>query len=655
MSPTPEQIAQARSTTANAVWNTADRYLRSVVEPEEYGDYIIPFAVLRRIECMLDAKREAFNELYSRMSQGGTKDINPRMLSLRASHELQLSFYNTFPLDLKAIGSNDDNVDVALKSYIDSFSDNLTDIWRAFKFHDKIDTLHAAGRLFGVVQHFAGIDMHPDLLPDTAMGDMFEDIMYRAFNTKGKSAGAFYTPRDAISLMVDILFSSDDEGLSGKSPSRTIYDPCAGTGGMLLVAKNELQAFNRNAQVSLHGQELMDFAYGIGKADLIMLGNKPESILQGDTLVNDRFEGQTFDYILTNPPYGSDWSAVYDDVTREASREGSRFSHGLPAKSDGQMLFLSHVVHKLTNPHGETGGGRAGIVLNGSPLFTGAPESGPDRIRAWLLTDDLVDAIIALPTSMFYGTGIATYIWILDKNKEPHRRGKIQLINAADQWSPMRKGMGDKRRKLSPKDREIITKEYAAFEDSDISKIVTADDLGFKDVPVYRQERYITVFSDEAVEQARAHKSFTDAHVEVMREADGMTWNDLPDLLKTKAKVRGLKMPVGLIAKIMQAMAVHDDAAPAAVDHKGNPVSVAGWKMTERIPLTEDVDEHMRREVLPFAPDVTWDENAAKIGYEIPFTRLFYVPEEVRPLAEIDADVQRVMGELMDMFQEVKR
>lgn len=655
MSPTPEQIAHARSTTANAVWNTADRYLRSVVEPEEYGDYIIPFAVLRRIECMLADKREAFDRMYETMSKGRTVDVNPRMLSLRALHELDLPFYNTSPLDLKAIGSNDDNVDTALTTYLDSFSDNLTDIWRAFKFYDKIDTLQGAGRLFGVVQHFAGINMHPDLLPDTAMGDMFEDIMYRAFNTKGKGAGAFYTPRDAISLMVDILFSSDDTGLSGDSPSRTIYDPCAGTGGMLLVAKNELKALNRNVQVSLHGQELMDYAYGIGKADLIMLGNKPESILQGDTLVGDRFEDQTFDYILTNPPYGSDWSAVYDEVSREAAQEGSRFSHGLPAKSDGQMLFLSHVVHKLTPAHGDTGGGRAGIVLNGSPLFTGAPESGPDCIRAWLLNEDLVDAVIALPTSMFYGTGIATYIWILDKNKEPHRRGKIQLINAADQWSPIRKGMGDKRRELSPADREVITKAYTAFEESDISKIVTADDLGFRDVPVYRQERYVTQFSDQAVEQARAHKSFTDAHVEVMRELDGAVWNELPDLLKTKAKVRGLKMPVGMLGAIMRAMAVHDDAAPAAVDHKGQPVSVAGWKMTERIPLTEDVDEHMSREVLPFAPDVTWDESAAKIGYEIPFTRLFYVPEEVRPLAEIDADVQQVMGELMDMFREVKR
>lgn len=479
--------------------------------------------------------------------------------------------------------------------------------------------------------------------------------MYRAFNTKGKGAGAFYTPRDAISLMVDILFASDDTGLAGDAPIRTVYDPCAGTGGMLLVAKNELQALNHNVQVSLHGQELMDYAYGIGKADLVMQGNNPDSIRQGDTLINDRFEDQTFDYILTNPPYGSDWSAVHKQVSDEAAKEGSRFSHGLPAKSDGQMLFLSHVVSKLAPARGETDGGRAGIVLNGSPLFTGAPESGPDKIRAWLLTEDLVDAIIALPTSMFYGTGIATYIWILDKNKEPRRRGKIQLIDATNQWSPMRKGMGDKRRELTPSDREVITKAYTDFEESEISKIVTADDLGFKDVPVYRQERFVTKFSDEAVEATRAHKSFTDDHIAIMEELDNAPWNDLPNLLKKKAKIHSVKMPVGLITAIMSAMAQHDDDAPPAIDHKGNPVSVAGWKMTERIPLTENVDEHMRTEVLPFAPDVTWDEANAKTGYEIPFTRLFYVPEEVRPLKEIDADVQRVMGELMEMFQEVKQ
>ena len=655
MSPTPEQIANARTATANAVWNTADKYLRNVVEEEEYGDFIIPFAVLRRIECMLDTTREEFSKLYAKLSDSGNRDVAPKMLEVQARSKLGLHFYNTFTMDLKAIGSNDDNVDTSLKTYIDSFSDNLSDIWRAFKFHDKIDTLAAAGRLYGVVQHFANIDMHPDSLPDTAMGDMFEDVMYRAFNTKGKGAGAFYTPRDAIALMVDILFASDDTGLAGDAPIRTVYDPCAGTGGMLLVAKNELKALNHNVQVSLHGQELMDYAYGIGKADLVMQGNRPDSIRQGDTLVNDRFEGQTFDYILTNPPYGSDWSAVYDEVSKDAIKDGSHFSHGLPAKSDGQMLFLSHVVSKLAPAHGELDGGRAGIVLNSSPLFTGAPESGPDRIRAWLLTEDLVDSIIALPTSMFYGTGITTYIWILDTNKEPRRRGKIQLIDGTGQWSPMRKGMGDKRRELAPADRAVIAAEYTAFTESPISKIVTADELGFRDVPVYRQERFITAFSDKAVKQASMHKSFVDGHIDIMLELDGAVWNELPNLLKTRAKVRNLKMPVSLVRSIMEAMAVHDDEAPVAVDHKGKPVSVAGWKMIERIPLTEEVNEHMQREVLPFAPDVTWDESAAKIGYTIPFTRLFYVPEEVRSLSEIDADVQRVMGELADMFQEIQR
>lgn len=655
MSPTQEQITNARSAIADAVWNTADRYLRSVVEPEEYGDYIIPFAVLRRIECMLDSRKADFLDLYAGLKKQYDGVPDERIVSLHARTKLGLHFYNTSKLSLDAIAKTDDNVDEALNTYLGHFSPNLRDIWDSFKFTEKIATLARAQRLYGVVGHFAKLDMHPDNLPDTAMGDMFEDVMYRAFNTKGKSAGAFYTPRDAIALMVGVLFSSDDDGLAGDAPARTVYDPCAGTGGMLLVAKNELKALNRNIQVSLHGQELMEFAYGIGKADLIMQGNNPESIQFGNTLTNDRFEDQTFDYILTNPPYGSDWSDDYKAVATEATVEGSRFSHGLPAKSDGQMLFLSHVAHKLAPAHGEAAGGRAGIVLNGSPLFTGAPESGPDSIRAWLLTEDLVDAIIALPTNIFYGTGIATYIWILDTNKEPRRRGKIQLINGANTWSPMRKGMGDKRRELSPTDRDVLIREYAEFQESELSKIVTADDLGFRDVPVYRQERFITVNSPEAVERVRAHKSFVDAHADIMAEVDGAVWNKLPDLLKTKAKIKGVKMPVGLLSEIMQAMAVHDDTAPAAIDHKGQPVSVAGWKMTERVPLTEDVDEHMAKEVVPFAPDVTWDEDKAKTGYEIPFTRLFYVPEQVRPLAEIDADVQRVMGELAEMFAEVKK
>ncbi|MFD8880842.1 N-6 DNA methylase [Corynebacterium xerosis] len=654
MAPSQEQLDHARKTTYSAVWDTADKYLRSVVEPEEYGDFIIPFVVLRRLECILADSKSEVLDLVAEKTQQGTVDVAPRLMDLYIRTSFGWPFYNTSPLDLTTIGGTDDSVAESLKSYVASFSSSIADIWDSFKFGDKVATLARANRLYGVVNHFAGIDLHPDRMPDTAMGDLFEDIMYRAFNTKGKGAGAFYTPRDAIELMVSILLASDDDGLQGASPSRKIYDPAAGTGGMLLVARRALEALNSNMQVSLYGQELMDFSYGIGKADLLIQGGKADSIKHGNTLSDDKYAGQTFDYILTNPPYGSDWSADYASVVEEAGIEGSRFSHGLPAKSDGQMLFLSHVAHKLTPAHGDTGGGRAGVVMNGSPLFTGAPGSGPDSIRRWLLTEDLVDAIIALPTDMFYGTGIATYIWILDTNKEPRRRGKIQLIDATEMWEPMRKGMGMKRRELSEDNRRDITCAYAAFEDSDISRILTPDDLGFRDVPVYRQRRLAVQVTDEAIAAAMAHRSATPEHEAVIRAVDGTEYNDLPTTLKFEATKAKVKMPAGLIDTIMGAVGVDDADAVPSVDRKGNPVVVPGSDMIERIPLTEEVDEHMAREVLPFAPEAIWDRDKEKIGYEIPFTRIFYVPEPVRSLEEIDADVAKVMDELAAMFKEVR-
>ncbi|MFD5867534.1 N-6 DNA methylase [Corynebacterium sp. NPDC060344] len=654
MAPTQAQLDHARKTTYTAVWDTADKYLRSVVEPEEYGDFIIPFVVLRRLECLLaDSKAEVL-EFIKTNTKGGTIEVAPAIMDLRIRTSFGLHFYNTSPLDLGTIGGTDDSVAESLNAYVAAFSSSISDIWGSFKFADKIATLARAGRLYGVVNHFAGIDLHPDTMPDTAMGDLFEDVMYRAFNTKGKGAGAFYTPRDAIELMVSILLSSDDEGLQGAAPSRSIYDPAAGTGGMLLVAQRALKELNANMQVSLHGQELMDFSYGIGKADLLIQGGRPDSIRHGNTLSNDKYAGQTFDYIITNPPYGSDWSADYASVVEEAGIEGSRFSHGLPAKSDGQMLFLSHVAHKLTPAHGETGGGRAGVVMNGSPLFTGAPGSGPDSIRRWLLTEDLVDAIIALPTDMFYGTGIATYIWILDTNKEPRRRGKIQLIDATAKFGMMKKGMGMKRREMTPEKRLDITRAYAAFEDSDISRILTPDYLGFRDVPVYRQRRLVARVTHEAIAAAMAHRSATPDHEAVIRAVDGTEYNDLPSTLKFEATKAKVKMPAGLVDTIMEAVGVDDPDAAPSIDRKGNPVVVPGSDMVERIPLTEDVDEHMAREVLPFAPEAIWDRDKERIGYEIPFTRIFYVPEPVRSLEEIDADVAKAMDELAAMFKEVR-
>ena len=421
---------------------------------------------------------------------------------------------------------------------------------------------------------------------------------------------------------------------------------------MLLIAQQALKEMNPDISVTLYGQELMPAAYALGKADLLVQGGRPDSIQHGNTLTRDLFEGQSFDYILSNPPFGTDWSADAKSVREQAKTPGTRFSHGLPSKSDGQLLFLAHCAHKLS-PAGKDGqGGRAAVVSNASPLFNS--DNGPTAIRQWLLDSDLIDAIIALPTSMFYGTGIATYVWILDTNKEDHRKGKVQLIDGSGQWEMLRKSMGDKRREMSEANREAVLEAYKAFENPDISRILAPEDFMFRDIPVFQQARLATRFSDEAVERAREHASFDDGHIAVMQALDGTPYNELPVTFPKAAKSAGLKAPAGLVDAVMAAMGVADETADPSFDRKGNPVSVDGFKVIERVPILEDVDEHMERDVLPFAPDAQWDESKAKPGNEIPFTRIFYVPEEPRPLSEIDAEVQTLMGELAAMFEAVK-
>lgn len=638
---TAEATRVAATTTARIVWDTADKFLRNVVEPQEYGDYILPFTVLRRLECLLEETKSEVCEHVATIS-----NLPPHLIDIDVKNKFGLSFYNVSNLDLAKIASVDDNVDKSLLSYVAGFSQNVADIWTAFDFPKLVAKLAAANRLHAVVKHFSTLPLGSTNVENSAMGDIFEDVMYRAFDKKGKAAGAFYTPRDAIKLMVDVLFSADEDSLAGENTLRSIYDPTAGSGGMLLVAHNVLKELNPDIKVTVYGQELMDAAYALGKADLLIQGGRPESIRQGDTLVTDLHDDQTFDYVLSNPPFGGDWEVEAKEVREQAKTPGSRFSHGLPSKSDGQMLFLCHCASKLSPT-----GGRAAVVSNASPLFNS--DSGPNSIRQWLFDEDLIDAIIALPTQMFYGTAIATYVWILDNNKPAERQGKIQLIDASGLWEPMRRPLGDKRRQMSTSNRSTVVEAYESFTDSGISRVLTPQDFMFRDVPVYKQARLVARYSEEAIDTLRGRRDFSDAFIQILKDFDGTPWNLIPKRLPIMAKAAGLKAPVGLIDAVMQAMAVPDESAPPAVDRKGNPVLADGWKITERVPMSENLDEHMAREVLPFAPEAKWDESKAKHGNEIPFTRIFYVPEEPRPLAEIDADVQRIMGELAEMFQGV--
>lgn len=636
-----EAARAAASSTARIVWGTADKFLRNVVEPQEYGDYILPFTVLRRLECLLEDTKDDVIEFVEARS-----GMPPFLIDIAVNDRFGLSFYNVSPLNLAHIASVDDNVDKALLSYVNGFSHNIADIWTAFEFPKLVEKLSAANRLLAVVKHFSTLSLGSTSVEDSMMGDIFEDVMYRAFDKKGKAAGAFYTPRDAIKLMVDVLFAADAESLAGEDVLRSIYDPTAGSGGMLLVAQEALRQLNPGVKVTVYGQEMMPSAYALGKADLLIQGGRPDSILKGNTLLEDLHADKTFDYVLSNPPFGLDWEVEQTSVQEQAKVPGSRFSHGLPSKSDGQMLFLCHCASKLS-----PSGGRAAVVSNASPLFNS--DTGPNSIRQWLFDEDLVDAIIALPTQMFYGTDIATYVWILDNDKPLKRRGKIQLLDASSLWEPMRKGMGDKRREMSEANRVAVVDAYQRFENSEISRVLTPQDFMFRDVPVFKQARLATRYSDEALDALRGRRDFSEPLLRVMQSLNGTPWNELPDRIRTAAQAEGVKVRVGLIDAIMKAMGVPDENEPLAVDRRGTPVLADGWKIVERVPVARDVDEHMALEVRPFASDITWSIAKAKEGNEIPFTRIFYVPAEPRSLSEIDDDMQRIMRDLGIMLQEV--
>jgi type I restriction enzyme M protein len=640
-----EPVGSSKGTTARIVWDTADKYLRNIVDEEDYGDYILPFTVLRRLECMLAASKGEVTQYV-----GSLGSLPQHLIDIAVKDRFGLGFYNISPLDLATIASVDDNVDKSLKSYVDGFSNNIADIWVSFDFNRRAKVLADANRLHAVVKHFSTLDLSPSSLSNTSMGDVFEDVMYRAFNKKGKAAGNFYTPRDAIKLMVDVLIANDDDTLAGESTARSIYDPTAGSGGMLLIAQEALRRMNETIDVTLYGQELMPSAFALGKADLLIQGGRPDAIKPGNTLVEDLYVGQTFDYVLSNPPFGIDWEVEEKSVREQAKTPGSRFSHGLPSISDGQMLFLAHCASKLT-PAGKGGqGGRAAVVSNAAPLFNS--DRGPTEIRQWLLDEDLIDAIIALPPSMFYGTGIPTYVWILDTNKDLERQGKIQLIDGSNEWTLLRRPMGEKRREMRAADRGPVLEAYRAFEqaDSKISRVLSPDDFKFQDVPVFKQARLVARFSEDAVDSLGARADFSDEHVAVLRALHETSWNDLSASFPQLAKAAGLKAPLSLVDAVMNAMASPDQNAPLAVDRRGAVVS-SGWKHTERVPLSDDLDEHMAREVVPFAADAIWDVTKAKHGNEIPVTRIFFVPREPRALVEIDSEVEKLMQELGEMFK----
>jgi type I restriction enzyme M protein len=441
------------------IWSVAD-LLRGDYKQSEYGKVILPFTVLRRLDCVLERTKPAVLAELEKRSKAG---LNPEPFLLRKSGQL---FYNTSPLDMKALMGDQDHVKENLFAYMQAFSPAVRDIFESFDFHTQIDRLAKAGLLYLVAEKFANIDLHPEVVSNAQMGTVFEELIRKFAELSNETAGEHFTPREVIRLMVNLIFEEDDDALTKPGVVRSLYDPTAGTGGMLSVAGEHLAEMNPDARLVMYGQELNAESYAICKADMLIKGQDIANVIFGNTLSNDGLPGKQFDYMLSNPPFGVEWKKIEKEVRKEAEQHGfnGRFGPGLPRVSDGSLLFLLHLISKMRPAI--DGGSRFGIVLNGSPLFTGGAGSGESEIRRYVLENDLVEAIIGLPTDMFYNTGISTYIWIVSNRKPEPRKGKLQLIDASGFWQKMRKSLGSKRKELSDEHIAEITKLFGNFKRS---------------------------------------------------------------------------------------------------------------------------------------------------------------------------------------------
>jgi len=602
------------------IWSVAD-LLRGDYRQSEYGRVILPFTVLRRLDCVLDATKPGVLAEFDAKTKAG---LNPEPFLLRKAGQ---SFYNTSPLDLVKLLGDQDHVRQNLYAYVQAFSPAARDIFERFDFYTQVERLAKANLLYLVTEKFANIDLHPDVVDNASMGHVFEELIRKFAEISNETAGEHFTPREVIRLMVNLLFIEDDDVLTpGNAVVRTIYDPTAGTGGMLSVAGEYLLEHNPQARLTMFGQELNDESYAICKADMLIKGQDVGNITSGNTLSDDGHGGRKFDYMLSNPPFGVEWKKVEKAVRQEHESKGfdGRFGPGLPRVSDGSMLFLMHLLSKMRPA--QDGGSRFGIVLNGSPLFTGGAGSGESEIRRYVLENDLVEAIVGLPTDMFYNTGIATYVWILSNKKLVDRKGYVQLIDASGFWQKMRKSLGSKRKEMSDAHIATVTRLFGDFTEGEL----------------------VTVF---------------DATGTALTEPQLVTGNDNIPVAPEGGKLK--RLPVARIFRneefgyttVTVERPLRDEAGKPVLSVKGKQKGKvqpdSALRDTENVPLTEDIQAYFEREVLPHAPDAWIDEEKSKVGYEIPFNRHFYVFEAPRSLHVIDEDLKAVSANIMKMLEEL--
>ncbi|MGP5566710.1 type I restriction-modification system subunit M [Pseudomonas helleri] len=648
------------SQTAAFLWSIAD-LLRGDFKQSQYGRIILPFTLLRRMECVLaPTKNEVIKQTFA---QEGRPDNVRDMILLRTAGQ---QFFNASPMTLGTL-SDTQTADDLLR-YVQAFSKDAREIFEHFHFEDFVQQLDNANLLYQVVQRFAVAPLEPERISNFGMGIIFEELIRKFAESSNETAGEHFTPRDIVHLTTSLVITDQDHKLAPNSIV-TIYDPTAGTGGFLSEGDEYIQSISEKVSVSLHGQELNPESYAICKADMLIKGQDVASIKLGNTLSNDQLADKRFDFMLSNPPFGVEWKKVQKQITDEHSHKGfdGRFGPGLPRVSDGSLLFLLHLVSKMRDPR--DGGSRIGIILNGSPLFTGGAGSGESEIRRYLLQNDLVEAIVALPTDMFYNTGIATYVWILSNHKVAARQGKVQLIDGSQHYAKMRKSLGSKRQYITDDQINELVRLYGSFEHTAQSKIFPIDAFGYRRITVERPLRLNFQTSVERIAKVQEEKAIqkldSEAQQHLMEALQTLDASVLhrnreafTKFLKKALTAHSVSLSAPEFKAVLNALSERDPEADICMT-KGQAEADTGLRDNENVPLGESVYEYFAREVIPHVPDAWIDESKTDaldgevgvVGFEIPFNRHFYVFQPPRPLAEIDRDLKACTDRIKQMIE----
>lgn len=661
------------------LWNIAES-LRGTYKEEDYRKVMLPLIVIRRFDCLLeDYDRQIIKSIYKDYDFLPEEEIDEMVIvDLKENHGIDLQFYNISDFTWKKLLDDSENIKSNFEEYLNGFSNNVKEIIAKFKFKDEIAQLDKKDKLYAVLSKMYEVDLHINSVSNNKMGYIYEEMLRRF--TENSAAGEQYAPREVIRLCMEMLFMGKENFLTEEGKVISIADFCCGTGGMLSIAEDYIKKLNPSAIVNVYGQELLDESFAICQADMLMKGQNPDNIRLGNTLTQDRFKGEKIRFLISNPPFGVSWKDEEKKVKEEADLGfDGRFGAGTPRVSDGSLLFLQNMISKM---YDDEEGSRLAIIFNGSPLFTGDAGSGESNIRKWIIENDLLEGIIALPTDMFYNTGIATYIWILTNKKEAKRKGKIQLVNATEFYQNMRKSLGNKRKEITDEQIQKIKEIYKNFEESENSKIFDNEDFGYRKITVERPLKLSFRVNEESIENVKNTTQFInlavskkkDLEIKEKEELEGrkkqeellkflesfdrefeyMDRDKFIKDLKSKSKEFGITLSSGLIKAIVNAIGVRNENAEVCKDTKGNIESDSNLKDTESISLKEDIYEYFEREVKPHVPDSYMDESSFdNIGYEIPFTRYFYKYESLRPFDEIMKEIEELESEIAQEIRKV--